>query len=129
MIFTACASVHGNRDSKIQNPTGILWEWNKTINSDDTESAPSNPENYTLQLLPYGRVSIKADCNLGGGNYSLNEGRISIKITHTTMAACPEGSYEMTYIRDLDMAAGFHIKGEILYLDLKKDAGVMLFLK
>ena len=45
------------------------------------------------------------------------------------MAACPEGSYEMTYIRDLDMVAGFHIKGEILYLDLKKDAGVMLFLK
>ena len=129
IIFTASVSGRGNCDSSVQNPTDIVWKWHQTTYSDSTKTVPSDPEKYTLQLLPDGRVSIKADCNLGGGNYNINGSQISIKITHTTMAACPEGSYEMTYIRDIDMAARFHIKGDILYLDLKKDSGIMLFLK
>ena len=139
-LITACASggfgistgggfYMNSNEETVSDPAGITWRWDRTIYNNDTRTAPSGNEKYTLELLPDGRVSIRADCNLGGGNYDLNGSRISIEITHTTMAACPEGSLEKPYIRDLNSAAVFFIKGESLYLDLKYDTGTMHFSK
>ncbi len=46
-----------------------LWKWQQTLYNNGTRSIPPTPENYTLKLLPDGKVSIRADCNLGGGVY------------------------------------------------------------
>jgi len=43
-----------------------VWKWQQTLYNNDRKKAPPNPENYTLKLLPDGKVSIRADCNLGG---------------------------------------------------------------
>jgi hypothetical protein len=43
------------------------------------------------------------------------------------MAACPEGSLEGPFIRDLNRIGGFLIKNGRLFLDLKLDVGTMEF--
>jgi hypothetical protein len=57
----------------------------------------------------------------------MNGSKLSVTITHTTMAACPEGSLEGPFIRDLNRIGGFLIKNGRLFLDLKLDVGTMEF--
>jgi hypothetical protein len=59
----------------------------------------------------------------------MNGSKLSVTITHTTMAACPEGSLEGPFIRDLNRAGGFLLKNGRLFLDLKLDSGTMEFHK
>ncbi len=108
---------------------GTVWRWQQTLYNIDTKAVPPNPGNYTLKLLPDGKVSIRADCNGGGGVYRLDESKISIEITHTTRAACPPESLDQNYIRDLNAAAIYFFKADVLYLDLKYDTGTMKFMK
>jgi heat shock protein HslJ len=108
---------------------GTVWKWQQSLYNNDTRAVPPNPENYTLNLLPDGKVSIQADCNVGGGTYRLDGNRISIGITHTTMAACSPESLEQKYIRDLNAAAIYFFDADILYIDLKYDTGTMKFMK
>lgn len=106
---------------------GTVWKWQQTIYPDDTRAAPVNSDNYTLKLLSDGKVNIRADCNLGGGIYALREHEIYIEITHTTRAACPPGSLEQNYIRDLNAAAVYFFEADVLYVNLKYGAGRMKF--
>ena len=108
--------------------TGIVWKWQQSLYNNDTKAVPTDPEKYTLKLLPDGKASIRADCNVGGGTYRLDGSRISIEITHTTMAACPPGSLEQKYIRDLNAAAIYFMRYDALYIDLKYDTGTMRFM-
>jgi heat shock protein HslJ len=108
---------------------GTVWRWQQTLYNNDTKAVPPNSGNYTLNLLPDGKVSIRADCNLGGGVYRLDESKISIEITHTTRAACPPESLEQNYIRDLNATACYDMERDFLYLHLKNDTGTMKFTK
>jgi heat shock protein HslJ len=108
---------------------GTEWKWQQSLYSNDTKAMPPVPENYTLKLLPDGKVSIRADCNRGGGVYRLEKERISIQIAYTTRAACPPESLEQTYIRDLNGAAIYSLKADGLFIDLKYDTGTMKFIR
>ena len=123
-LAKASEEVRGKADRML---TGIVWKWQQSLYDNDTRAVPTDPENYTLKLLPDGKVSIQADCNVGGGTYRLGGGRISIEITHTTLAACPPESLEQKYIRDLNAAAIYFFKADALYIDLKYDTGTMKF--
>jgi heat shock protein HslJ len=101
----------------------------QTLYNDDRRSVPPKPANYTVQFLKNGRVNVKADCNLKGGVYSTDGKRLSIEITHSTMAACEEGSLEEQFVRDLTAGALFFLKEGDLYIDLKYDTGTMKFSK
>jgi heat shock protein HslJ len=108
---------------------GTVWEWRQSLYNNDTRAMPPNPENYTLKLLPDGKISIRADCNVGGGVYRLEGNKIFIEITHTTMAACPPESLEHSYIQDLKVAEWYSMEGDFLYIDLKCDTGMMKFMR
>lgn len=108
--------------------TGTEWRWLQTLYSNDRNKVPPNPGDYTLRFLPDGKVSIRADCNRGGGVYALRKNKISIEITHTTRAACPPESLEQDYIRDLNAASIYFIREGLLHIDLKVDTGTMHFI-
>jgi heat shock protein HslJ len=74
-----------------------------------------------------GTVSVKADCNMKGGTYQLNDRALAIIITHSTMAMCPEESLEDRFVRDLTGAVIWFVKDGDLYLDIKYDTGTMRF--
>ena len=104
---------------------GALWQWVQTLYNDGKKFAPSDPKQYTLQFRDDGTLNIRADCNLKGGRYSIKGNRLSIEITQSTMAACPEGSLEDQFVRDLTAGAGYFLKDGDLYIDLKYDSGTM----
>ena len=116
-------------ESKDDRLIGFEWKWQQTLYGDGSKSAPPKPENYTLLLAQDGRISARIDCNRGGGTYTLEDSRISIDITHSTMAACPPESLDQAFLKDLSAAAIYFIKDGALYLDLKYDTGTMLFRK
>jgi heat shock protein HslJ len=99
----------------------------QTLYNNDTKNVPKQPNNYTVRFLEDGRIIVKADCNLKGGVYSTDGKEISLEITHSTMAACEEGSLEEQFIRDLRAAVIFFFKDHDLYLDLRHDTGTMRF--
>lgn len=106
---------------------GTTWQWEQTRYNDDNMTVPADPKNYTVQFRVDGTVNVKADCNLKGGTYSASakEKRLSIEITHSTMAACPEGSLEDEFVRALSTATLYFIKDGDLYIDLKYDTGTI----
>jgi heat shock protein HslJ len=107
--------------------TGTAWQWVQTLYSDGRKSVPAKPENYTVRFLEDGKVNVRADCNQKGGSYSTEGSRLSIEITTSTRAACEEGSLEEPFVRDLMAGAVFFLKDGDLHLDLKYDAGTMIF--
>lgn len=108
---------------------GIVWQWVQTLYNDDRKAVPADPENYTVKFMEDGTLNVKADCNLKGGTYSAERKRLSLKITHSTMAACPEDSLEDEFTRTLSAAVIYFIKDGDLYIDLKYDTGTMMFSK
>ena len=82
-----------------------------------------------MQFKHDGKVNVKADCNQKGGTYSVSAGEktISIEITHSTMAFCPEGSLEDEFVKGLSAAAIYFIKDGYLFIDLKHDSGTIQF--
>jgi heat shock protein HslJ len=108
---------------------GTVWQWVQTLYNNDTKTAPAKPENYTVQFLEDGKLKVKADCNMKGGTYSTDGKKLSIKITHSTMAACETGSLEDRFVRDLAAGTAFFLQDGYLYLDVKYDTGTMKFSK
>ncbi len=118
--------------SDIQDPgiIGPVWHWVRTRYNDDTTlTPPVDFTGYTLQLNSDGTVQVRGDCNRGGGTFAGNGKKLSITITYSTMATCPEGSLEGQFFRDLNRTGGFLIKNARLFLDLKFDTGTMEFQK
>jgi heat shock protein HslJ len=110
---------------------GTVWQWVQTRYNDDRKAVPADPKNYTIQFREDSTLNVKADCNQKGGTYSASavEKRLSIEITHSTMAACPEGSLEDEFARALSAAAIYFFKDGDLYIDLKYDSGTIQFSK
>lgn len=54
--------------------------------------APKNPLDYTLRLTADGKALITADCNSGGGTYTLAGDKLTFSGLVTTLMGCPNGS-------------------------------------
>jgi heat shock protein HslJ len=107
--------------------TGTVWQWVQTQYSNDKRVAPAKPANYTLRFLEGGQIKVKADCNQKGGTYSVDGKRLSITISHSTMAACEPGSLEDDFVHNLAASADHFLRNGDLYIDLKYDTGTMKF--
>jgi heat shock protein HslJ len=107
--------------------TGTTWQWVQTLYHNDKRTAPAKPGMYTIRFREDGVVDVRADCNRKGGTYSLQGKRLSINITHSTMAACEPGSLENEFVRNLTAGTNYFFRGGNLYVDLKFDTGTMKF--
>jgi len=105
----------------------IDWKWQQTLYNNDTEVVPDDPGRYTVTFDPGRKIHLRADCNRGGGHYSVDGKSIVIEVTHTTRAMCPPDSLEQTFIKNLNAARVFFLQKGNLYLDLKYDTGTMKF--
>lgn len=106
---------------------GLDWQWLGTRYNNDTEARSADPARYLLRLEPDGSLAIQADCNRAGGQYRIEESRITIEVTHSTMAACEPGSLERVFLRDLSAASVYFLRRGRLFLDLRYDTGTMEF--
>ena len=107
---------------------GPIWEWNQTVYNDGRRVGPPDSTHYTVQWLKDGTLAVKADCNSKGGSYSLQGDSLSVTITRSTLAACPEDSLENLFVHDLTGGlASWVSRPETHFLDLNYDAWTMTF--
>jgi heat shock protein HslJ len=105
-----------------------IWQWESTLTPVEKITVP-DPERYTIRLNDDGKAQILFDCNRGGGNFNISEGKLSFSPLISTRMACPEDSLDAPFMRDLQRVASFFIEGGNLYLELPADSGTMRFRK
>jgi len=108
-------------------PSNVVWTWQGTQMSDDARYLPDAPERYTLEFLPGGRVSIRADCNRGSANYERNGNALGFGPIALTRMMCPPGSRDAEFLQGLSGVSAMLFRGNDLVLTLKADSGSMRF--
>ena len=103
------------------------WLWQRTELSDDSIITVADPSKYILGLLPDGRLTLRADCNQGSGAYTVSGARLTLQPGPMTLAACPAGSQDTVFLRDLRQVVTFVRDGENLVLNMRIDSGNMIF--
>jgi len=129
MVLIACAAGQPGTDARSKDPQSVLnktWQWESTITPVE-KIAVSNPERYTILLKADGKAQVRFDCNRGGGNYQISEGKLSFGPLMSTRMACPPDSLDGPFMRDLQRAASFFLQDGNLYLELPYDSGTMRF--
>jgi heat shock protein HslJ len=106
---------------------GVVWKWERFLESNDNTVIVPNPDSYTLEFLPDGQVQILADCNRVGGSYTVSGSLLTIELGPSTKAACPPGSLSDEYLRLLQDVNSYMVDGDNLALAIKYDTGIMAF--
>jgi heat shock protein HslJ len=104
-----------------------VWRWQRTDYADGTTVVCSDPGKYTLTFLDNGIYSVQADCNQGSGAYTVAGSQLTLQPGPMTRAACPPGSQDTVFLRDLGQVATHVFDGENLVLNLRSDSGNMVF--
>ena len=100
---------------------GGAWHW---------QGAPAAPRDaYTIELAPDGRLIVRADCNRGAGRYVIDAGdRLTLSGIVTTKMACPAGSLDTAFLRQLGEVQSYRFEGEALHL-ATRGGGEMRFVR
>jgi uncharacterized lipoprotein YbaY/heat shock protein HslJ len=106
----------------------VLWNWESFrdpagVNSIDVD----DPDQYTLMLQTDGQFNIQADCNSGSGSYILRDNGIIFQPGPTTLAECGPDSLYADFLELLGDVATYVVEDGKLVLNLKMDAGDMVF--
>lgn len=97
---------------------GPVWAWQYTQRVDGTRTTPTESEHYTLRLGPDRRLDVRADCNRAGGHYQLDGARLTLAVTHSTMAACPPESLDKQFLADIAVVTTWSVEDGRLRMDL-----------
>jgi len=109
-----------------QSIVGVRWMWVSTLTPVERIEV-TDPENYTLRLLPDGRAEVRFDCNRGGGNYTIEGNALSLGPLVSTRRACPDGSQDALYQRHLENVSSWFLMDDDLFLEMPMDGGTMRF--
>ncbi len=110
---------------------GTVWHWQEFRDSAEGDEASNisvpDPEKYTLALRDDG-ADIQADCNRLSWTYTLEGSRLSFNtLGPSTLAHCGDESLDQRYLARLGNTATYVMVDGTLYLNLKLDAGNMVF--
>ena len=130
LCLAGCATDEGGgAPARIRTPDAVtnkVWQWERTVTPVETIVSPA-PDRYTIEFATNGRMLVRADCNRGTGSYQIAEGTISFAPIATTRMACPPGSLDTRYLRDLQRASSFFVEDGKLFIELPYDSGTLHF--
>lgn len=129
MLLAACTTSPPVVAERHTDPRLVLnktWQWEATVTPVERMEVPT-PERYTVLLKDGGKIQARFDCNNGGGEYRIAAGRLTFGPLFSTRMACPEGSLDAPFMRDLQRAESFFVENGLLYLELPYDSGTMRF--
>jgi heat shock protein HslJ len=106
---------------------GPVWRWEFTWQRDGPTLVAADPARYTLQLLPDGTLSARADCNQVRGTYSLNGTNLALALGASTLAACGPDSQDDEFTAALAKTASYRFEDGDLVLELRDGVGAMRF--
>jgi heat shock protein HslJ len=95
---------------------GTSWFWRSFIKADGSQTTITEYDNYSIQFLDGGMVSVLADCNKGSGTYRTTGTQISIQVTATTQASCGAESLGSQYVNLLNASFAYAVQNGVLAL-------------
>ena len=109
-----------------QMAVGKTWQWVATVTPVERITVVE-PARYTILLRTDGKAQIRFDCNRGGGDYTIADGRFAFGPLMSTRMACPPDSQDAPFMRDLGRVSSFFLKDGHLFLAFPADSGSMRF--
>jgi heat shock protein HslJ len=104
---------------------GKVWRWTALAGPEALNI--THPGRYTLELWEDGRYGVRADCNTGGGAYTIDGKRVSLMPGPMRRAACEPHSLGDRFAALLGHVARFARDGDRLVLQLDKSVGRMVY--
>ncbi|MDP2216986.1 MAG: META domain-containing protein [Methanolobus sp.] len=108
----------------------IEWQWTGIVEAtEDTisQTAVPEPENYNIIFQADERYSIKADCNVGSGEYAIKGNNLTVSTPSLTRAYCGPDSMDMLYLSMLSNITAFSLENGRLVLSLGGSGDEMIF--
>ncbi len=107
---------------------GTSWQLVEVQYMDDTTVRPDDGAKYTLAFRDDGDAEARADCNRAATTYtSPQPGQLVFGVFAATLAACPPGSLDARFLRDLGYVRSYLLRDGRLYLSLMADGGIYTF--
>ena len=107
---------------------GIEWQWVSLVETQPAfQGLIPDSENYTITFLDDKNVSLKADCNMVLGTYTVSGSSMTIQTGPSTLAFCGEDSQDVFYLGLIDQVVSYEPVQGRLELGLADDAGTMGF--
>lgn len=110
-------------------PTG---EWRlESYNFRQKIAFPIDRDEITLNIHEDGKLGGRSGCNVYGGSYSVEDGKLKISDLISTMMACEEPSmqFEQTFFKTLEGAAKFDLANGRLTITDPKTANFIRFVR
>jgi heat shock protein HslJ len=110
---------------------GTVWQWTEFQDSAGEEGSlrVGDPEKYTLTLGADDVARIQADCNQLRWTYERQGPRLTFNtLGPATLAHCGEQSLDQRFLELLGNTVTYAMSEGRLYLNLKSDAGNMVFI-
>ena len=92
------------------------WRWVRTNMNDGSSARPGSPESFVLTFSMDGNMNTTTDCNNGKGTYSTDLHQLTFSPIATTRMACEPKSEEQNYLRLLQNATSYDVRGNTLIL-------------
>lgn len=110
------------------NLTGQVWYWRAFLSNDDIHHTLVDfSENYTIEFLEDGSVTIQADCNRAGTHFIQQDSSLDFDEIEMTAQYCGDDSLDTLLIGYLTDVVTYVMEDDVLHLNLKMDAGNMVF--
>lgn len=122
------SSENDNENSENENNATLqntVWHWQSLRNSSGLTTV-KNSEKFTLEFAPDGKITLRTDCNRGGGNYKTSGENLTFSPIFSTKMGCPAGSMEGVYFSNLQTARSYKINNGSLQIKLL-NGGTMKF--
>jgi heat shock protein HslJ len=107
--------------------TDAIWTWQGTLLPDGSSIAPTHSELYAIEFAAGGVLMVRADCNRGRASYLLNGAQLSFGNIGMTKTACPQGSHDALFLKQLASVSTQSFLGKELVLTLSGNGGAMRF--
>jgi heat shock protein HslJ len=108
-----------------------VWQWTEFQDSAGEEGSlrVGDPEKYTVSLRADNVARVQADCNQLSWSYEREGRQLTFNtLGPATLAHCGEQSLDRRFLELLGNTATYVLAEGRLYLNLKADAGNMVFL-
>lgn len=102
-----------------------LWNWQSLRNSGGLTTV-KNSDKFSIEFATDGKISLRTDCNRGGGTYKTSGEILTFSPIFSTKMGCPAGSMESVYFSNLQTAKSYKIQNGSLQIKLA-NGGTMKF--
>ena len=135
LLVSGCTETVNDEEMKseavsIDDITEIEWQWSGLIEAEPvSQSVVPHPESYTISFAQDGTYSIKADCNVGSGSYTLKGNEMTLAPGPMTLAYCGPDSLDSQYLSLLNNVTTISMDNNQLVLGTGEKSDRMLFVQ